>query len=68
MAESLPHPAAALPHGFDRKATLGIEDLRKLGEEKALELLDCHRHWHPPPSGAATELDDYGQMKKIGRR
>src|SRR5215831_1445758 len=51
MAESLPHPAAALPYGFDRKATLGIEGLRKLGEEKALELLDCHRHWHPPPSG-----------------
>src|SRR5262245_25902133 len=54
LAESLSHPAAALPHRFDRKATLGIEGSRKLGEEKALELLDGHRHWHASPSTRAT--------------
>jgi hypothetical protein len=42
--------------------------LRKLGEEKTLELLDRHHHWHAPPSEAATDLDDYGQMKKITPR
>src|SRR5262245_26116630 len=42
----------------------GIEGLRKLGEEKALELLDCHRHWHIRRPPAATELDDYRQMKR----
>src|SRR5262249_11185358 len=68
LSESLPHPAAALPHRFDRKATLGIEGSRKLGEEKALELLDCHRHWHPSPSTRATELDDCRQVKKVPGR
>src|SRR5262249_61647153 len=68
LAESLPHAAAALPHRFDRKATLGIEGSRKLGEEKALELLDCHRHWHPSPSTTATELDDCRQVKKVRGR
>src|SRR5262249_1798081 len=68
LAESLSHAAAALPHGFDRKATLGMENLRKLGEKKTLELRDRHHHWHAPPSEAATDLDDYGQMKKIATR
>ena len=54
LAESLSHAAAALPHGFDRKATLGMENLRKLGEEKTFR--------------GGTDLDDYGQMKKITAR
>jgi hypothetical protein len=41
-----------------------MENLRKLGEEKTFELLDRHHHWHAPPSEAATDLDDYGQMKQ----
>jgi len=42
-----------------------MENLRKLGEKKTLELRDRHHHWHAPPSEAATDLDDYGQMKKL---
>src|SRR5262249_15818622 len=68
LTERLPHPAAALPYRFDYKAALGMENLRKLGEEKALDLLDCHHHRHPPPSRLAKELDDCRRMKKIGGR
>src|SRR5207253_2030926 len=46
----LAHPATALPHGFNAKPAVGMENLRKLAAKKALELLDRHRDRHAPPS------------------
>src|SRR5262249_26624858 len=61
-------PGSRDPTPLRSQGALGMENLRKLGEEKALELPDCHRHRHPPPSRTATELDDCRRMKKIGGR
>src|SRR5262249_9263260 len=60
-----PHSTAALPHGFDREPAVRMENLRKRGEKKGLELLDRHHNRHAP--SGATELADHGRMKKLSR-
>src|SRR5437763_2018475 len=57
-------PGSRAPIRLHREPAARLKYLRKLGDKKALELLDRHRDRHA--SSGATALADRGHMKKRG--